>query len=333
MQEKISRKALIIIKITDMKTFQEVPDIKRLIIYLPFLQEGLEYAKKKNLKEIYITTQIETNESCLNSDVILDINLITHYKFIESIIISDLWGIFKDNICLNQLSKLHNLKKIEINVDSIFTIDFSLFKKLTHIKYYDSKLILGLQSLNSLTSAVIYNLKSTDLNELNKNKNLKYLTLWDCKNQNINGLSELKCLEEIEIVRSKKLTNINGLKNSRELKILGIYQCPQLEDISIISYLKELKELHLKKNKLITNLNQIIPNNIEFLSVDKIENLYFISKMNSLRLINFENVTNNDLSPLYSNSSLEGASFINKKNYNYTRKEIELFFTNKKATQ
>lgn len=323
-----------IIRKTDMKKFEEVIDIKRLIIYLPFLQEGLEYAKKNNFKEIYITTQIETNQNCLNKGTGgLDVNLITHYEFIESIIISDLWGVFKDNICLNKLSELCNLKSIEIKTDNIFAIDFSLFKKLTHVAYYDSRLISGLHNLNSLVSAKIYRLNSINLNELHRNSNLKYLTLWDCKNQTIDGLSELKHLEEIEIVRSKKLTNINGLKQSKNLKKMGIYQCPQLIDISIITFLKELKELNLEKNKLITDLNQITPNNVELLSVDKIENLNFILKMKSLKLIAFENVANNDLSPLFESQSLKGASFINKKSYNYTQKEIESFFSSQNSNQ
>lgn len=313
-----------------MKKFEEVIDVKRLIIYLPYLQEGLEFAKKNNITEIYITSQVEIAPNYLNEKIVLDVDLITHYEFIESIIISDPWGVFKGNICLDRLSKLGNLKKIEIKINDIFTIDFSLFKKLTHILYYDSKLISGLHSLNSLTSAIIYNLNSVDLSELSNNSNLKNLILLDCKNQNIDGLSGLNHLEEIEIIRSKKLTNINGLKQSFSLKKIEIIQCPQLNDISSIIYLKKLEELNLKKNKLITNLSQIAPNNIKLLYVDKIDNLYFILKMNSLKLIAFENVTNNDLSPLINSLSLESASFVNKKSYNYTRKEIESFFTNKK---
>lgn len=315
-----------------MKKYEEIKDIKRLIIYLPFLQEGLEYAKKNNINEVYITTQIETDTSFLNKKSILDVNLITHYDFIESIILTDLWGVFKDNICLNELSKLSNLKKIEIKVDNIFIIDLSLFKKLTHISYYDSKLISGLCKLNNLESVTIYNLDSKDLGEFSNSKNLNSLTLWDCKNQTLDGLSELEHLVELEIVRSKKLIDVSGLKKSKNLTKIEMQQCSKLENISIISNLKKLEKLTLKKNKLITNLNQIIPNNIFFLRIDKIDNLDFILKMNRLKRIAFDCVTSNDLTPLFHSLSLESASFVNKKSYNYTQKDIESFFNNNKTT-
>jgi hypothetical protein len=314
-----------------MKKHEEVNDIGRLIIYLPFLQEGLEYAKENKFKEILINSQPNIIMAPLYKKIVLDVNMISNYNFIESIILNDSCNVLEKNINLNKLSVLNNLNKIEIWIDDVFSIDFSLFKKLSKVSYYDSTLISGFCKLDELETIAIYNLKSECLDEFSNKEKLKNLILWDCNNQSIDGLLKLKNLRTIEIIRSKKIKNLNGLKESKFLKDLKIYNCNQLEDITVIKDLIKLEKLSFNKNKLITNLEQITPNNIEFLDIDTIDNLYFIKDMCNLKFLIFKSVKNNDLTPLLDSLSLKNVCFVNKKSYTYTEKEINSIINNSES--
>lgn len=307
-----------------MKKFEEIVDIDRLIIYLPYLKDGLEFARQKNYKEIVVSLRKFTIEKSA-------IDLIIKYPFIESLIFNEFYSEHKDKVCLNPLSQLENLKTIKIWGDNVFSIDFELFRNLCDIEYYDSKLIKNIDKAVSIKNLKVYNLKSTHLEEFSNMSHLQKLTLWDCKNTDIDGLLKLTRLKEIELIRSKKMKNINGLKNSIVLESLDIHNCNSLDDISVIQYLIRLRKLRLSQNKLITNLEQSVPNNIEILILNPstIDNLNFVQQMGYLRQILLDNVLSNDLSPLLNCPSLENVTMTNKKSYNYKESEINSILKNK----
>lgn len=308
-----------------MEHYQEVPDIKRLIIFPLYLREGLEFAKRQGYNKILIDACRTTTDiygiSCKH---ILNVSLICEYDFIETLIIQG-YDHTIEPCKLNQLSVLPRLNKLGLWADKVFTIDFSLFPKLEELKYYHTKQTENVNVLVNLKRLHIYNFKSNDLEELRNMDSLEELTLWDAKNTNLNGLCQLTNLRMLYIVRSRKMTDVSGLCNSNRLEELNLSYCNNITDISVLSRLSRLKTLRLLNCKRLQDLTQLVPNNtIEHINISSLKDLLFLAGMKQLKSLCFDDVINGDISPLLGSHSLESVSMVSKKKYTHTEKEVNL---------
>ncbi len=153
--------------------------------------------------------------------------------------------------------------------------------------------------------------------------NLEKITLWDASSKSLKGLSELKNICIINLVRLKNITDLSCINKLKKLKELNLYSCNKLKNINAIIDLKKLKTLRIEKCKHITDLSSIVPNNsIEFIYISTLSNLDFILQMKKLKKIVFYNLLDNNLLPLLESNTLEHASFTSKKGYAYDEKEI-----------
>ena len=128
-----------------MERYEIVEETNRLIIYLPFLKEGLEFAQKHLYSEIVITSQ--PSDSFFSKKYILDIDLLCKYEFIKCLILEDPCG-YIESCNINQLSKIKNLEDLRIWTDNKFYIDFSYFPSLIRAEFYDSNMI---RNINHVT--------------------------------------------------------------------------------------------------------------------------------------------------------------------------------------
>ncbi len=314
-----------------MKKYRIVEGSKRLIIFLPFLKEGLEFAQKYQYNEIVITSQ--PSDSLFGEKYTLDIDLLSEYKFIKCLILEDPCG-YIEPCNINLLSEIKNLEELRIWTDNQFYIDFSYFPSLIRAEFYDSNLICNINHLINLREVHIYNLKSKELEEFSNMTNLEKITLWDASSRSLKGLSELKSIRSINLVRLKNITDLSCINKLRKLIELNLYSCNKLENINAIIDLKKLKTLRIEKCKYITDLSSIVPNNsIEFIYISTLSNLDFILQMKKLKKIVFHNLLDNDLLPLLESNTLEHASFISKKGYAYNEKEINSRLKNIRVTK
>ena len=308
-----------------MEHFQEVPDINRLIISPLYLKEGLEFAQKHGYNDILIDACRTTTDiygiSCKHT---LNISLICEYDFIETLIIKG-YDYTIEPCNLNQLSVLSRLNKLGLGTDKVFTIDFSLFPKLEELEYYHTKQTENVDALINLKRLHIYNFKSNELEELRNMNSLGELTLWDAKNTNLNGLCQLTNIRMLDIVRSRKMIDISGLRNSNRLEELNLSYCNNITDISVLSHISGLKTLRLLNCKQLQDLTQLIPNNtIECINISVLKDLLFLAGMKQLKSLCFDDVINGDISPLLGSHSLESVSMVSKKKYTHTEKEVNL---------
>lgn len=308
-----------------MEHFQEVPDINRLIISPLFLKEGLEFAQKQGYNNILIDAWRTTTDiygiSCKH---VLNVSLICEYDFIETLVIQGCnYTIEPCN--LNQLSFLPRLNKLGLWADKVFTVDFSLFPKLEELEYYHTKQTENVDALINLKRLHIYNFKSNELEELGNMNSLGELTLWDAKNTNLNGLCQLTNIRMLDIVRSRKMIDISGLRNSNRLEKLNLSYCNNITNISVLSHISGLKTLRLLNCKQLQDLTQLVPNNtIEHINISSLKDLLFLEGMKQLKSLCFDDVINGDISPLLGSHSLESVSMVSKKKYSHTEKEVNL---------
>lgn len=209
--------------------------------------------------------------------------------------------------------------------DKVFTVDFSLFQKLEELEYYHTKQTENVDALINLKRLHIYNFKSNELEELGNMNSLGELTLWDAKNINLNGLCQLTNIRMLDIVRSRKMIDISGLRNSNRLEKLNLSYCNNITNISVLSHISGLKTLRLLNCKQLQDLTQLVPNNtIEHINISSLKDLLFLEGMKQLKSLCFDDVINGDISPLLGSHSLESVSIVSKKKYSHTEKEVNL---------
>ena len=306
-----------------MEHYKEISDINRLVIHLPFLKEELEFAKLRGYNNILI----DGSKPCIDTfgfpcKHVLNINLICGYDFIETLVISgNSYSIEPCN--LNSLSIMPQLKSLGLWAEKVFSIDFSVFPKLTEVEFYYTKQIENVNTLTNLRRLHIYNLKSEELEELKNMALLEELILWDANNINLNGLFLLTNMRKLDIIRSKKMTDISSLCHSNKLEELNLSYCNNITEISVLSHIPQLKKIRFVKCKQLQDLTQLVPNNtIESIYISVLNDLSFIAGMKHLKSLCFDDVIDGDISPLFGSISLESVSMISKKKYSHTEKEV-----------
>ncbi|KAK3437988.1 hypothetical protein EUGRSUZ_C02628 [Eucalyptus grandis] len=113
-------------------------------------------------------------------------------------------------------------------------------KKLLSFKLYHSAIeeIEGLEGLEALKRLDISNCKIQNLNGIGQITSLRSLILSDCDDLSLPDLSNLKSLKVLEIIRCKKISQIEGLEKLTSLEKLNISECPAEKSAQVQDALK-----------------------------------------------------------------------------------------------
>ncbi|KAL3746364.1 hypothetical protein ACJRO7_015340 [Eucalyptus globulus] len=113
-------------------------------------------------------------------------------------------------------------------------------KKLLAFKLYHSPIeeIEGLEGLEALKRLDISNCKIQNLNGIGQIISLRSLILSDCDDLSLPDLSNLKSLNVLEIIRCKKISQIEGLEKLTSLEKLNISECPAEKSAQVQDALK-----------------------------------------------------------------------------------------------
>jgi len=297
-----------------------VEDIKRVIVPYEQLVEGLNLARNLGYTELVVSTSPpyypwEKTE--------IDLSKVTEYKFLEHVGISDIAPQYAQYpINLLFLSDLPNLKSICLNVSGDCIIDFGEMKKLQKVNLPWCSQYSNFNSLSTLIELRIVGYNKSSLEDFRQMTELKKLILWDPTINSLMGIEGCLSLNYMDLFRAKKLQSLKGIERLNKLEYLHILSCHKLLDISAVFELGNLRKLTIEKCKSIKEISLVEESSIEFLHLDSVDNLYFISKMPKLKYLHFENIENGDLSPLLSHPTLSDVDFPNKKKYTHTRLEI-----------
>ena len=296
-----------------------VEDIKRVIVPYEQLVEGLNLARNLGYTELVVSVSQpyypwEKTE--------IDLSKITEYRFLEFVGISGMTGYAQYPINLLFLSDLPNLKSIWLDLPGDCIIDFGKMKKLQKVDLSWCSQYSNFNSLSTLIELRIVGYNKSSLEDFRQMTELKKLILWDPTINSLMGIEGCLSLNYMDLFRAKKLQSLKGIERLNKLEYLHILSCHKLLDISAVFELGNLRKLTIEKCKNIKEISLVEESSIEWLILDSVDNLYFISKMPKLNTLFFENIENGDLSPLLSHPTLSIVDFPNKKKYTHTRLEI-----------
>ena len=195
--------------------YSELSHFKGIRILLDYIDEGLNYAQKNNIKEVCIWTNGDWEKKTV------DFDFLQGKDFIEKLHLI---------IKLSKKSKtdgiyyLSNLKDLRCDFEIIDLSNFPKLEKL-NIGFYPK--VTGWESLKLLKELMIGGVKTDDLSFLSKTENLEYL----------------------RIIRGN-FTSLKGIENLSNLKNIFLQNCSSLAEIkSTINQLPKLEQLHLESCK------------------------------------------------------------------------------------
>ncbi|SHF69230.1 leucine-rich repeat domain-containing protein [Flavisolibacter ginsengisoli] len=129
---------------------------------------------------------------------------------------------------------LTNLQHLSINTTDKKEIDFSAFPFLTSVALTWRPKAKSLFSCVQLQRLFLYRYTGQDLTELSSLKNLKFLRVNLGLVISLRGLKEITTLEELMLMQTTKLEDIEDLLTLKHLKRLRIDNCKRVRNIRAV---------------------------------------------------------------------------------------------------
>ncbi len=307
--------------------YELVEDKKLVVVKGIYLDEGLKALKENNyIGLVYRMSYKEEYPENKPCNIENEIQKITKCKQIEELVV-DVSHLIEGTICINDLSKLPNLKILWLTgggYSNKYEVDFSLFPNLEEVELdWQKKGIDNFDKLINLKKARIEEYSEKNMLPFRNCTKLEKLTIRDVKLQNLEGIENCVSLKYLSIIMCGRLRSIKGIENLHNLEKLLLLNIRDIADISLINQLSKLNTLILERNKKQSDLAFLNSNSLVRLEIDYVDNFDFVKYQNQLKIIDVnKQVLNNDLSPLLLSNSLYLVLFKDKKTYNFTETEI-----------
>lgn len=214
--------------------YSEFANFKGITIDFDYLEEGLDYAQKNNIKDVFVRSE-KDEKRVVNFDFLKRRDFIQTFHWVVSLSKkSDITGIY-------HLSKLKNLRW---KVSNDFDLDLSFFPLLENLNIgYDTK-IYGWKMLHQLKRLQLGGVKTDNLIFLENTISLQYLRI-------IGG----------------SFTSIEGLENCVNLKMLFLQRCTAFTKLKpTIFNLYNLEQLNLEACRKV-NIEELKGIDIKYISV------------------------------------------------------------------
>jgi hypothetical protein len=192
-----------------------------------------------------------------------DLTFLKFYKGIKAIRIF-LPGVTDLKPILQLAESLENLQLGEL-IDK--KISLGLIGELINLNYLSiirqPKGIENIKNLKKLTELALTGYSVDKLSFLNDLKNLKRLYIGFGTSKNLDTISQLENLEELDILWVKQLTNINAISNLTNLIKLKIEDEKQIKSLPNLSQLKKLKNIRLMNLSSLEDISSLTNSNVE----------------------------------------------------------------------
>jgi hypothetical protein len=126
------------------------------------------------------------------------------------------------------IESLTQLEVLGLQFKSQRKLDFSKFESLRVVKATWAKGLSSILDLRTLEKLNIQNYPNEDLVQISQMSFLKQLYLTSRKLKSLDGISNLKQLELIDLYNCPQLTSTNGIEACTKLKTLEIEACRHL---------------------------------------------------------------------------------------------------------
>lgn len=216
--------------------YGEFSHFKGITIDFNYLAEGLDYAQKHTIKDVFVRSEEDNVKQVVNFDFLKEYNFIETFHWIVSLSKkSDITGLYF-------LSKLKNLRW---DVGNDFNFDLSHFSFLEKMNIgYEAKTKWG--GLHSLKRLLIGSVKTNDLAFLHNVINLEYLRIIGGSFTSIAGIENCSNLRTLFLQRCSSLTSLKPtIENLSRLEQLNLEGCRKV-DVK-----KELEGVNIKNVSII----------------------------------------------------------------------------------
>lgn len=245
----------------------------------------MEYINKNKIKSIYLCNLHYFNK---------EVDFLQQCNFIERLNITS--SAIED---YSGLSYLNSLKELSLN-EPKGKVDLGNFIDLKSLSVEFNKNIIGMEQLKKLKKLSLWNYKpkSKNLNEISKLKTIQELEIIRSSINSLNGAGNLLNLERLKLGYLNQLCYIDELEKIKEnLKVLDFGSCKKIVNHEYVACLCNLKEL-------------------SFNECGNIQTINFIEKMPNLKRFIFmgTNIIDGNLD---SCERLEYVAFTNKKHFSH----------------
>ncbi|WP_068984824.1 MULTISPECIES: hypothetical protein [Lysinibacillus] len=147
---------------------------------------------------------------------------------------------------LKAVEKLVNLEYLSLEGSCEESLDLSKLIKLQDFFVLYNKKIENIFDCVNLKRLIIHHYKKKNVDEFVKLEKLKILGIWSSPIQNIDGLKDLKEIEQLKLRYLSKLESIDGIKNNSSVKELWIQNCKKVNDWEVLGTLSNLRVLTIE---------------------------------------------------------------------------------------
>ncbi len=218
---------------------------------------------------------------------------------IDNVIYLEIDGYFDQEV----LHKLNKLKFLGVSHKMTYDIDMSAFTQLEAFSLYVKNIVKNLKDCKSIKSLLIYNfyIPGKDLSILDQIKHLTQLDTLYIHNTDITNLNFLEgmkiqrlilrenkylsdiqslvsmkdTLKSLQIILSKKITNLHVISNLSKLVYFEMSYGPMIDNLDFLKNLNELKTCKIESTTIIDgNLNVLM--RLQKSSVYPIKKHYFV---------------------------------------------------------
>jgi hypothetical protein len=204
---------------------------------------------------------------------------------------------------LKEFKHLEYLHIIDDNID----IDLTGLDKLKTLYITYHKKIRGLDTLENLEKLLIEKANEKVLNAITtSSKKISHLTIRSSKFNNLSFLQALNQLSELEFEYCSR-SSIDVMEIPRNIEVLRLENSKKVENIEALKEFKKLKKLYL--------INSVQLENDSF--VNDLKDLETIVVTQASYFVQ------GDLSNLYNHKNIKHVGINNKKHYNYTFEDFK----------
>jgi len=206
--------------------YDRYADFRGLSIDFNYLEEGLNYAEKHNIKHVLVRAENNDTRRVVNFDFLKSLDFIETFHWIVRLSKkSDITGLYH----------MLKLKELRWGVDYDFILDLSHFPLL--------------QGLNIGEFAKFYGWEAL--------KQLEWLQICSLKTDDLSFLKEVTSLEDLRIIGGA-FTSITGIEKCEKLKLLTLQRCRKLTTLKpMIQNLPNLTGLTLEACRKVDTKDQL----------------------------------------------------------------------------
>jgi hypothetical protein len=216
--------------------YSEFSNFQGITIDFNYLEEGLNYAQKRNIKDIFVRLEENSVKQVVNFDFLKGCDFIQTFHWTVSLSKkSDITGLY-------HLSKLRNLRW---GGARDFVFDLSFFPLLEEVNIGYGEKIIGWESL----------------------RQLKELQINGVRTENLNFLANTTSLEYLRVIRGS-FTSIAGIENCTKLRTLFLQICTALTKLKpTILNLHSLEQLNLEGCRKVDVKEELKGLEVKYISV------------------------------------------------------------------